>query len=695
MFNVNNRPVTIKRLGKPIQWLRVMSRRIMGQGGGILATSMDLTDDPIVAAFLPDKPEFHSRLIRPNAHSFVGWGRRWSGRRAVKMAAQYGANTLLLEDGFLRSVGRNDPPISVCLDDLGIYYDASQPSRLEALIAQPLSDANRQRTHKIIEQWRKARVSKYNAAPEMVQALPADYVLVVDQVRGDLSVRYGLADETAFQAMLTAALLENPDRDVVVKLHPDVFTNAGKSHFDPAVLGKMGRVHIIADTCHPVRLIEQAQAVYTVTSQMGFEALIWGKPVRCFGMPFYAGWGLTDDELPAPDRRAAASVEQLVHAALVGYPRYLDPVTQTPFEVEQAIDHIALQRRLRLALPGHITAVQFSRWKRRFIRAFFTGAKTVFQRRYRPNRVPPTGAVALWGSSRPDALRGDEQVLQVEDGFLRSSGLGADLVRPLSLVIDDVGIYYDATRPSRLENIINQQNLTDTQKDRAGQLSARIVNLGLTKYNLAGQGWKRPDTDQQVILVVGQVESDASIRFGSPDVKSNLAFLQCVRAQHPQAYIVYKPHPDVTAGLRSKGEGEDAAEGFCDEILTQNIAPDALFRQIDQLHTMTSLMGFEALLRGVPVTCHGLPFYAGWGLTRDMLSCDRRRRQITREELVYAALIAYPRYYNFKAECYVEPEQILDELQAWAKSGPSTRPWYRKLLRQVIVTWLTVTGKRR
>ena len=49
---------------------------------------------------------------------------------------------------------------------------------------------------------------------------------------------------------------------------------------------------------------------------------------------------------------------------------------------------------------------------------------------------------------------GHESALRVEDGFLRSRGLGADLIPPLSLVLDDMGIYYDPNSPSRLETLI-------------------------------------------------------------------------------------------------------------------------------------------------------------------------------------------------------------------------------------------------
>lgn len=45
----------------------------------------------------------------------------------------------------------------------------------------------------------------------------------------------------------------------------------------------------------------------------------------------------------------------------------------------------------------------------------------------------------------------------MEDGFIRSVGLGSNLVPPLSLVIDDIGIYFNAETPSRLEHILQHQ----------------------------------------------------------------------------------------------------------------------------------------------------------------------------------------------------------------------------------------------
>ncbi|WP_210205999.1 hypothetical protein [Ciceribacter lividus] len=275
----------------------------------------------------------------------VGWGRRPSGLQAVIAAKKSGSPFLLLEDGFLRSIDRNSSSLSFAFDSQGIYYDATAPSTLEELIRQGLSEEERKRATDIIARWRLLRLSKYNADPEFEGVLPDRYVLVVDQVANDCSVEFGLANSKSFGEMLEAALRDNPSSTILVKVHPDTLDGVKTGYFDLASLKADPKIRIIADRCHAARLIAQAEKVYTVTSQMGFEALIWGKPLRCFGMPFYAGWGLTQDVLPAPVRRGPASLEQLIFAALVRYPRYVDPANGLArCEVETVMEYIGLQR---------------------------------------------------------------------------------------------------------------------------------------------------------------------------------------------------------------------------------------------------------------------------------------------------------------------------------------------------------------
>jgi capsular polysaccharide export protein len=81
--------------------------------------------------------------------------------------------------------------------------------------------------------------------------------------------------------------------------------------------------------------------VHTISSLAGFEALLRGKAVTTYGAPFYAGWGLTTDRLRIPRRCRTASLDELVAAALIVYPLYLDPVTGKPCRVETVIARLA------------------------------------------------------------------------------------------------------------------------------------------------------------------------------------------------------------------------------------------------------------------------------------------------------------------------------------------------------------------
>jgi capsular polysaccharide export protein len=615
----------------------------------------------------------------------IGWGRRPSGERAVRLAARDGVPFLLLEDGFIRSVERDDAPLSVVADDRGIYYDCRHPSRLEHLVAQPLEECEERRARALVQAWREERVSKYNHARDHSGWLPGRYVLVCDQTLGDQSVRHGGADAESFRRMLDAALEENPGCKVVLKIHPDVLLRRKRGYLDAAAAAGHPRIHVIAEDCHAASLIAGAEAVYAVTSQMGFEALIWGRRVRCFGMPFYAGWGLTADDCRPPARRAPARLEQLVHAALVRYPRYADPETGERCEVERVLAHVGLQRRMRGRFPPLVHALGFSRWKRPIVKRFLAGSAVVFVRHER--QVPAGAAVALWGRDRSGACPQAAQEIAIEDGFLRSVGLGADFTQPLSWVQDDMGLHYDAAGASRLERILAEEHFSEALLARAAGLRAAILAAGITKYNLAapegGRPWRRPDAKGRVILVPGQVEDDAALRHGAPGVRRNADLLRAVRAMHPDGYIVYKPHPDVAAGLRAPGPGERDAASWCDEIAPE-VPIGTIFDQVDEVHTMTSLAGFEALLRGRPVTCHGLPFYAGWGLTADMIAAPRRSRRLGLDELVAGALILYPSYVSRVTGRFTTPERALEELIAWRSAGGGRPSLGRRLLRPAL-----------
>lgn len=637
-------------------------------------------------------------LMPKRQTAMLGWGHKRSHAWASAYARQRGLPCLSVEDGFLRSVGlgRQDPPLSLVIDDLGIYYDASKPSRLETQIASPHSPAQRARAANLMRLWRQGRVSKFNHAREADATVLGEhaYVLLADQTAGDVSIREGLAGPAQFSRMLEAALAENPHHEIWLKVHPLVAAGRKRGHFDLERVARMPRVRVIAADLHPASLIEKAAAVYAVTSQLGFEGLIWGKPVRTFGMPFYAGWGLTHDELPCPERRKPVALEDLIHAALIDYPRYLDPESGQRCEVERLLEWISLQRHMRGRFPAQLYARGFSLWKRPLVRTFFQGSDVRFLSR---SQEPPAGAcLAVWGNglsradeSRQDAVATGEGhagscTVHLEDGFLRSVGLGVDLVKPLSWAMDRRGIYYDSGRPSDLEHLLQHAHFDEALLKRAAALRQRIAEQGVTKYNLGStRRWQRPAGAARVILVAGQVESDASLVWGAPAIRRNLDLVRSVREANQDAYLVYKPHPDVVAGLRKGGADEAQVSHWCDEVVETAGMAD-LLAEVDEVHVLTSLAGFEALLRGRKVVTYGQPFYAGWGLTRDLVPVPRRTRTLSIDELSAGVLILYPVYVSRVTGRFTTPERALDELIAWRNATPAGLPLWRRLLRVVL-----------
>ena len=164
------------------------------------------------------------------------------------------------------------------------------------------------------------------------------------------------------------------------------------------------------------------------------------------------------------------------------------------------------------------------------------------------------------------------------------------------------------------------------------------------------------------ILVPGQVEDDASVLNGAQHVQTNLDLLRVVRSNNPNDVIIYKSHPDVEAKLRKGRVPLEQALLYADAI-ADNADVSHLLSEVSEVHTMTSLAGFEALLRGLKVTTYGVPFYAGWGLTTDMATIPARRSQcIDLDSLIYATLFAYPRYFDPVTKQACPVEVVVDRL---------------------------------
>lgn len=557
--------------------------------------------------------------------AIAGWGAKPNTARARRYAARHGLPYLALEDGFIRSHGTGErfPPLALVVDDQGIYYDSTRPSALETLLASDtdvLADGSGEQAHAARDQLLGHGLSKYNQAQDGFVPAASDpagpRILLVDQTAGDMSVQLGGADASTFAAMVAAARAEHPHATLYIKTHPEV--SSGRKRGYLSHLQDDAHTRLLRKPVQPYALIKAMDQVYVVSSTLGFEALLAGKPVTVFGQPWYAGWGVTDDR-PAdfPRRTRQRSVLELFAAAYLHYSRYLNPFTHQRGTLFDVIDWLLLQRAGVARLPQRAIGVSFRRWKAAHLKPILGmaphGVRFVPVHQAAAALAPSVSTGTGTGTGKGsgfihwgrDAPRGLDEfaktnqlpLYRLEDGFYRSVGLGSDLIRPRSLVLDARGLYFDPRSPSDLEILLNTAEFSAAECQRAHAVRRQIVEQGLTKYNLERcEPLTWPSDGRWIILVPGQVEDDASIRYGCEQVRTNLELLRSVRAAHPEAFIVYRPHPDVLSGNRRGQVTIKAARRYADWIQHHG-SPIACLDAADTVHTMTSLTGFEALLR--------------------------------------------------------------------------------------------------
>lgn len=355
---------------------------------------------------------------------------------------------------------------------------------------------------------------------------------------------------------------------------------------------------------------------------------------------------VTDD---GTEREASeADARRLLAAGLSGW-QWLDPFSGTPISAGEAIELCGHWRSLIDANRAIHSVMGIAHWKKPTVTALlWAGAGVPYGRAI--DDLPAGAAVAIWRarltSAQSRALaRHDPPVFEIEDGFIRSAGLGADCVPPLSIIVDPSGPHFVPGTPSALERLLQDGAFPADLIARAGRLREAIIAGGLSKYETGGtEALPRFGGERRHILVPGQVEDDRAVTSGGA-LPSNLELLRRARAEAgPDAYLIYKPHPDVLAGHRRGVIPQGEVAALADRVETDSPMA-ALIAMVDELHVNSSLAGFEALMRGKQVTVHGVPFYAGWGLTVDRGPVPpRRTARRTLDELVAAALLLYPRY---------------------------------------------------
>lgn len=399
-------------------------------------------------------------------------------------------------------------------------------------------------------------------------------------------------------------------------------------------------------------LTNASSIVVDRVDELALLAHIAGIPVRFCGGDF----GRADD----------LELDRLVESAIQGFD-YFSPYTGEPITALEAVSLCAFWRDLidRNRILSGAAGLAF--WKRSTIAPLLWPNVAALASRRDCKSVKRGDVVAIWKSRAPAAVlieleRRGAKLIEVEDGFIRSSGLGADCVPPLSIVVDRLGVHFDPERPSELENLLETGDFSEALLNRARQLRESIVRSRLSKYGVGKPETVGVASGRRSILVPGQVEDDLAVIRGGRGLTSNLELLRRVREGAPEAFIIYKPHPDVVAGHRRGAIPDEKCSTVADKIVRGG-SISSLIDSVDEVHVNTSLTGFEALLRHKPVTTYGVPFYAGWGLTCDRGAVpDRRTAKRSLDELVAAVLLLYPRYLDPVTGLPCPPEVLVRRL---------------------------------
>lgn len=432
-------------------------------------------------------------------------------------------------------------------------------------------------------------------------------------------------------------------------------------------------IPILSGPVDPWHLAEVAGQIWTVADHdVATVATLAGRSHRIFGDGRFV-------EIDDRDETLARSIAQGIAQNWA----YRCPFTGQAVSAVEAAATLSEWRRLidRNRDAFGITGV--ATWKRPTLDALlWAGSELPRYFRRSPEAVDPSASVIAWKSRTAKPVLNDLRqrgvpIAELEDGLIRGPGLGANCVPPLSIVVDHSGIYFDPSQPSDLEQILELAEIDAKLVERARRLRQRIVASGISKYggDVTSRRWP---THRRTILVVGQVEDDRSILSGGGG-QTNLELLQRARSIEPDAWLIYRPHPDVEAGHRKGHVPDEAVMGLADQI-DRGGSIAGLINAVDGIHCITSLAGFEALMRGKEVTTHGVPFYAGWGLTRDLGPVpERRTRRRSLDELVAAALILYPRYLDPVTRLPCPPEVLVDRISCGRAEVPAPLAGARKL----------------
>lgn len=288
-------------------------------------------------------PKEETTRLLSGVDALVQWGKSDSAPNIVLQttARTLGKKILYLDSGLVRvpdTVALSPLGASIIVDDQAPHYETRLPSRLEDRLQHGAALTPEQ------ERYARAAVALLYATPNSDNtpsaSSDAPAVLIIDQSQSDPYFSRNAVTFADFETMVCDALKDWPNRTIYI------YREAGDDgHLSQSRLLNAGiaseHIRFLEHTSAPHELFANTEAVYTVSSKLGFEALLSGKSVTCYGQPFYSGWGLTADKQPMARRTRQRSVLDIFHYACVDAARYADPQTDEQIDLQSFLSRMS------------------------------------------------------------------------------------------------------------------------------------------------------------------------------------------------------------------------------------------------------------------------------------------------------------------------------------------------------------------
>jgi len=625
-----------------------------------------------------------------------------------KYIAASGKPVTYLSEGPLRSVGlagNAAPPYSLLLDRRAPHYDARRTSDLEEILNGYDFEADQalmERAALLHASLLHSGLNKYNhvAQVEDLQSLygvkDRPRVLVLGQVEGTAAFKLANPRGYTNNDLVAIAAMENPGAHIIFKPHPKVLNKLQTTTSSLATIAHLCQV--LERDLPLAQALETVDKVYTINSLGGFEALLRGISTSTFGLPFYAGWGLGDDRQASSRRRRTLTIEQVFAAMYVLYPVYVDSLYKSTISAERAIERLSelakanalkkssvMHYELKPSSPrGQVQTFVFgdvsyqsllTSWfaDRKFNNVPAALSEKDFNLKFKGN-LDKNKNIELFIASAdcpPYLLKYAEtsgkKISYLTEGFLCSAEIDSKKYLPYSLLIDSKAPHYDARKASDLEELISTHDFaSDTElMARARLLREKLLQSGLSKRNHANRIADVQNTygskSRARILVLGQVEDSVAFNLSNPRGYTNNDLVTIAAMENPGAQIIFKPAPEILQTLCKAVSDPAQVKHLC-QILEQDLPLTQALETVDHVYTISSLGGFEALLRGVKTTTLGMPFYAGWCLGDDRHESERRTRKLTIDQVFAAAYVLYPMYVDPLYKMPISAERAIDRL---------------------------------